>query len=74
MRSFALIMVLRYLSVTRLPSSSFALSASNPRLLAVALPCILQNNYQRGVDSFHVLPKITAKPSHSPYSFSRFRQ
>jgi hypothetical protein len=54
-------MVSRCLSVTRLPSLSFALRASNPRLLAVALPCILQRNCQRSVVSFQTLPETTAK-------------
>src|SRR5436305_10082590 len=67
-------MVLRYLSITRFPSLSFALQASNLRLLAVALPCILQRNCQRSVPSFQTLPETTAKPSYSPYPFSRFKQ
>src|SRR5438034_314108 len=67
-------MVSRCLSVTRFSSLSFVLQASNLRLLAVALPCILQRNCQRSVPSFQTLPETTAKPSYSPYPFSCFKQ
>ena len=67
-------MVSRCLSVTRLPFLSFALRASKPRLLAVAVPCILQRNCQRSVVSFQTLPETTANPLYNPYPFSRFKQ
>src|SRR5436190_10953940 len=55
----------RCLLVITLPSSSFPLRASRPRLLAVFVPCCLQRNCQRGVASFHTRPCTTAKPSNN---------
>lgn len=59
--------VSRCLSVTRLFPSSFALRSSNPRVLAVALPCIFaKGTASAALFPSRPLPDTTAKPLVQP--------